>query len=381
MSGIRKDLSGQRFGRLVAIKRSDSPSTRSLWTCKCDCGKIHDVLAQSLIPGLQKSCGCLRDEISSANGKATATHGMTRTPKWSTWNRMLRFAKSKGILVCHGLRSHPNFLFEILPEKPIKNTVKLISEFGFFSCGVCASCRDSGEKINIKWGREPRSDRRPKIDLSGSVFNRLTAIEYTSNGKWRFQCSCGNICEAESRSVKRGLQQSCGCLRDESAKKPKKSQEEKRRSRANGVIMHIWRGILSRCLNPDDDAYKNYGGRGITPCAAIAKSHHAITDSIGPRPDGRSIDRIDNDLGYTCGQCEDCSERGLRKNMRWATSAMQARNTRRTRWVTIHGRTMCLRDWAREIGILEDSLRIRIKKGWCDDDLVRPRLIPGVALG
>lgn len=379
MSGIRKDLSGKRFGRLVAIKISNKPSSRSLWTCQCDCGKIHDVLAQSLIPGIQKSCGCLRDEVASATGKSTATHGMTRTPRWSTWNRMLRFAKSKGIRVCHGLRSHPDAIFDILPEKPIKHTVRLINDSGYFSCGVCASCNESEVPINVRWGRESRSDKKAKIDLSGVVIGRLTAIEYAGDGYWKFKCSCGNDVVAESNAVKSGRQKSCGCAKNEFARDLGLSSRKHGLSKTS--IGNIWSGMKSRCYDKQHHAYHNYGGRGIVVCRFIKESPESIIKVAGERPTGTSIDRINNNANYSCGECTECVENGWTKNIHWATASVQARNTRRTRLVTIHGKTMCLRDWAREIGILENSLRVRLKKGWCDDDLVRPRLIPGVALG
>ncbi|WP_394372107.1 hypothetical protein [Clostridium neonatale] len=64
----RKDLTGQKFGRLTAIKYVKTIKTKAIWLCKCDCGKNIEVLAESLYSGNTKSCGC----ISSQNIKELA---------------------------------------------------------------------------------------------------------------------------------------------------------------------------------------------------------------------------------------------------------------------------------------------------------------------
>lgn len=67
------DISGQRFGRLIAIERAEIPFNRKTkgiyWLCKCDCGKYKVILKASLIARLTLSCGCFKDELSSQNGK------------------------------------------------------------------------------------------------------------------------------------------------------------------------------------------------------------------------------------------------------------------------------------------------------------------------
>lgn len=370
MSGIRKDISGQRFGRLVAVRISDRPSRRSLWECKCDCGKIHDVLAQSLLAGIQKSCGCLRNEVAALNGKLTATHGITHTPRWSTWNRMLRFAKSKGIRVCDGIKSHPDVIFSILPSKPAKNTVRLIQDTGYFSCGSCASCNESGAPLNVKWGRELRSDRKAKIDLSGSVFGRLTAIKYSGDKKWMFNCNCGNVVIAESQAVKRGIQKSCGCHRRDVMKN--NVPKNKTHGESKTSIGNTWFGMLRRCYNETSKYYHRYGGRGIKVCEYIRKSPNSIRDLIGDKVNGLSIDRIDNNGNYSCGNCEQCVENGWSKNIQWLNQSGQTRNTSRNRNVEINGEVHCITDWAKIVGISKGAFAKRLKSGWPVDKLLNP---------
>ena len=76
----------------------------------------------------------------------------------------------------------------------------------------------------------------------------------------------------------------------------------------------------SRCLRPTDRKYPEYGGRGITMHPDWVASPTAFLEHMGPRPQGTSIDRIDNDRGYEPGNC------------RWATPKQQSQNRRPRRW-------------------------------------------------
>lgn len=94
-------------------------------------------------------------------------------------------------------------------------------------------------------------------------------------------------------------------------------------SRAHGLSRHplinIWRGILDRCENPRNPAFHWYGGRGIRVCERWHDIRLFVEDIerlIGPRPEGMSLDRVDNDRGYEPG------------NVQWATPYVQAKDQR-----------------------------------------------------
>jgi hypothetical protein len=79
----RIDITGQRFGRLVAIEDSGrSPWGNILWKCRCDCGHEMVTSEKTLQNGMTRSCGCLRLEKSRQRNK---THGLSKTRLWSIW--------------------------------------------------------------------------------------------------------------------------------------------------------------------------------------------------------------------------------------------------------------------------------------------------------
>lgn len=107
----------------------------------------------------------------------------------------------------------------------------------------------------------------------------------------------------------------------------------------------------SRCSNPKDRYYPQYGGRGIKVCAAWA-SFEVFALSMGPRPVGMTLDRRDNDKDYSPENC------------RWATAREQTLNRSITRWLELDGRTQCLSDWAKEFGHSHQKVLWRLKNGW-----------------
>ena len=77
----RKDLTGQKFGRLTVIKYAYTKKKAAYWLCKCDCGKEIIIMANSLLSNKTKSCGCLRKDL-------LKTHSLTKDRLYTTWNNI-----------------------------------------------------------------------------------------------------------------------------------------------------------------------------------------------------------------------------------------------------------------------------------------------------
>lgn len=127
-----------------------------------------------------------------------------------------------------------------------------------------------------------------------------------------------------------------------------------------------WITMRDRCRNPNCPKYADYGGRGITIDPRWESFERFLAD-MGERPAGRTLDRRNNDQGYSPDNC------------RWATRGEQARNQRRTHNITFNGETMCLQDWAERLGIAAHTLYYRLTKhGWSLD---RALTTPGMNRG
>lgn len=154
-------------------------------------------------------------------------------------------------------------------------------------------------------------------DLTNLKFARLTVIKYwgrTDKGRfmWECQCDCGTIKIIEGRDLLTGHTQSCGCFMREVNSKLRETHNMKHASEYT-----IWRGIKDRCFRIKNKHYKDYGGRGISMYEGWRHDFLAFYNYVGPRPKGKSIDRIDNNMGYFPG------------NVRWATAKQQMNNTRK----------------------------------------------------
>ena len=114
----------------------------------------------------------------------------------------------------------------------------------------------------------------------------------------------------------------------------------------------VWKGMLHRCHNPSAQAYDNYGARGITVCKRWRKSFENFLADMGVKPAKMSLDRINNDEGYS------------KKNCRWATIFEQNQNKRSTRIIEHAGERLCLSEWARRAGVSNALLWYRLKQGW-----------------
>ena len=119
-----------------------------------------------------------------------------------------------------------------------------------------------------------------------------------------------------------------------------------------------WNAMKGRCLNKNDPAFKNYGGRGIKVCARWKKSFENFFADMGPRPSlDYGIDRINNNGNYEPSNC------------RWATAKEQSSNKRTTVLLTHNGLTLTMAEWARRLGITRTGLWQRLKTKTVEESL------------
>lgn len=202
---------------------------------------------------------------------------------------------------------------------------------------------------------------KPTHDLTGKVFGRWTIVDFShrdndSNPFWNAICSCGTVRKVEGSSIFSGKSRSCGCLQRDSVTT---------HGRSESLIYQVWGGMVGRCHNKKDPSYYRYGGRGITVCDRWRDSFENFLEDMGEKPEGMSIDRINNNSCY-------CPE-----NTRWATPTEQQRNRNCNKMLTFNGKTQTLAGWAEELNIKYPTLASRIRSGWplekALDSYVRPR--------
>lgn len=183
----------------------------------------------------------------------------------------------------------------------------------------------------------------------GDVFNRLTALEadQTKKRHWRCQCVCGKIAVVLDNKLHSGHTRSCGCLHREVTSSVKRTH-----GRSKTSEHRIWSLMIQRCENPKNPAYPDYGGRGIAVCKEWRSSFEAFFLDMGEKPEGGTLDRRDNNLGYSPDNC------------RWSTRQGQARNRRSDGRITYGGRSLMPVEWAEEIGSKSNTIRQRIRSGW-----------------
>lgn len=192
-------------------------------------------------------------------------------------------------------------------------------------------------------------------DLVGHRFGRLVVLEMTERNRsgnvlWKAQCDCGVVRVVAGDHLCRGTTRSCGCFSREVISNRNTTHGDSRFGRRT-CEYGIWKTMIARCGNSSVDRYSSYGERGIRVCDRWCDFRNFLED-MGRRPTPQhSIDRIDNDGNYEPGNC------------RWATRSVQSRNKRSTVLLTFMGRTQCMTDWARELGILVPTLCMRLKSG------------------
>lgn len=213
------------------------------------------------------------------------------------------------------------------------------------------------------------------IDLTGQRFGRWAVIRYgdrtlAGQTRWLCRCDCGTERLVQGGHLRGGRTQSCGCLHSE-----KTSANNRKYKTKHGGATHthrerlykIYMDMRRRCEKENAKEYSNYGGRGITVCEEWSGENGYINfrdwsfkngyDPKAPKKE-MTLDRIDNERGYSPDNC------------RWASYKTQANNRRNNRKITIGGETHTISEWADKVGIDQRSISSRLYNGWPEEDAV-----------
>jgi hypothetical protein len=194
------------------------------------------------------------------------------------------------------------------------------------------------------------------IDMIGGTYGFLTVLQYagkSANNSYKFKCRCwcGKETVVYGCHLKSGATKSCGCLAKISEKHKGRGKHNMYKSDTYGS----WSAMKERCTRTGHPAYHRYGGRGITYCNEWESFANFYRD-MGKRPQGKCLDRIDNNLGYS------------KENCRWATNEEQGSNRNNNHTVTYKGQSRTISQWSRELGLGKTTIRERLNRGWSDKE-------------
>jgi hypothetical protein len=319
------DLTGKKFGDWTVLRKGDVRKGRPYWWCVCKCGLEKQVDGASLRNG--DSTGCKECGRKKIPGR---TKGY-RAPYEDITGKV--FGHLTVTSMGGRLGTHRAWWCQC----DCGSEPKLVREFALKN-GKIKSCGC-------------RSRSAPLPDKTGQKFGMLTVLSLGENigphRAWNCRCDCGNEKLIRDFWLTSGQYKSCGCnqysgLQHKFPKKHGKSQSR---------VYSIWRGMVRRCTDPDQNGFQNYGGRGIKVCERWMTFENFYADMGDPPTEFHTLERLNNDGNY---EPENCI---------WSTRSRSARNRRITTRINVEGKSVALEDIADAVGVSSKVLRYHLSKG------------------
>lgn len=187
--------------------------------------------------------------------------------------------------------------------------------------------------------------------MTGQRHGRLVVLsrhpDRGRDARWIAQCDCGSPPKSFlGGHLRRGLISSCGCIQ---------RMHGHTRGGAMSPTFSSWQAMKQRCINPKNQAWDRYGGRGIRVCPVWLDSFDAFLLDMGPRPTGTWIERINNDGNYEPSNC--C----------WATPTQQGRNRRSNKRIVVNGESLVIAAAIERSSLSPHLVRKRLRVGWSID--------------
>ena len=132
----------------------------------------------------------------------------------------------------------------------------------------------------------------------------------------------------------------------------KKRTENKSARKLHPLEESSYRNMLSRCYNPKSTGYNNYGARGIEVCKEWKNSFWEFLKDMGPRPDNKTLDRIDVNKGY------------YKDNCRWASWEEQSNNKTDNHYISYNEDVLTVKQWSIKTGVKANTIIYRLRRGW-----------------
>lgn len=358
---------GEKINRLTIISEVERGSRgQRMVNCLCECGAYTVTNLSSVLSESTKSCGRLQIENRHKNHSRLSHGECHKTLEHRSWAAMKARCLNKnnhayhryggrGITVCSrwlGKCGYENFLADMGRAPTSDHGIAIIDRDKDYS------------PENCQWmGRKQRQERKiiraikiarigdleiPQRILEkvwvGARYESLIVVDqpFRKDGYLfvRCVCDCGN--GTQIRTFELGKTKTCGCAnrrpRDEVTK-----EKLRRAATVHGMRYSpewkTWSSMRDRCKKETMSSWEDYGGRGITVCEEWENSFEAFYRDMGPRPDGKTLGRIDYNGNYCPENCE------------WRTVKEQNRNRRNVRMFEFHGENLSSPEVAERLGM------------------------------